>query len=254
MAAEPIAFARNPADAFEGLIDYKTKEGIAVYQQAIAPLKQELFDCTANGLYGFIEDVKDRANQMSWTNETYGIMMIPNDPAQPFTGGKNLASNYGEISLEAVRAFEETYLSTPTRAAQDADMLYHCLMKSLSDSGKAKIHVWRAQFTVNGILSGNLLFKVIIRESHLDTNATAFSIRCQLSSLDTYIPKIGYDIDKFNIYVMSLVTGLNARGRTIYSPICSKDTWQSPTRSSSPTLKVKRVNTKKERQFPLKCS
>ena len=72
----PIAFARNPADAFEGLINYQTKEGIAIYTEAIKPLTPERFDCTPNGLHGFIENVRDRADQMGWTNENYGIMRL----------------------------------------------------------------------------------------------------------------------------------------------------------------------------------
>ena len=54
--------------------------------------------------------------------------------------------------------------------------------------------------------------KVIIRESHLDTNATTQSIRTKLSNLDRYIVTIGNDITKFNGYVKGLVQSLAARG------------------------------------------
>jgi hypothetical protein len=62
--------------------------------------------------------------------------------------------------------------------------------------------------------SGNLLLKSIIRESHLDTNATTASIRNKLYSLDEYILTIGCDITKFNGYVRLLIASLAARGET----------------------------------------
>ena len=63
--------------------------------------------------------------------------------------------------------------------------------------------------------SGNLLLKIIVRESHLDTNATTASIRKKLSSLDVYILTIGCDITHFNGYVRLLIDSLAARGETM---------------------------------------
>ena len=60
--------------------------------------------------------------------------------------------------------------------------------------------------------SGNLLLKFIIRESHIDTNATTQSIRNKLSSLDNHILTIGCDISRFNAYVKGLLLSLTARG------------------------------------------
>jgi hypothetical protein len=54
---------------------------------------------------------------------------------------------------------------------------------------------------------------VIIRESHLDTNATTQSIRTKLSNLDIYINTINSDITKFNGYVKGLILSLKARGQ-----------------------------------------
>ena len=62
--------------------------------------------------------------------------------------------------------------------------------------------------------SGNLLLKIIVRESHLDTNATSASIRTKLTDLDRYLPTIGNDITKFNTYVKLLIDSLRSRGET----------------------------------------
>ena len=63
--------------------------------------------------------------------------------------------------------------------------------------------------------SGNLLLlKTIVRESHLDANATLASIRTKLTDLDRYFPTIGHDITKSNIYVKLLIYGLRSRCET----------------------------------------
>ena len=87
-------------------------------------------------------------------------------------------------------------------------------MNSLSPEAKAKINIWRNNYWVNRNPSGNLLVKVVIRECHLDTNATIASIRQRLPSLDTYLPTIDYDIGKLNMYVKTLLDQLAARGET----------------------------------------
>ena len=74
--------------------------------------------------------------------------------------------------------------------------------------------VWEKQYKINRKGSGNLLLKIIIPESHLDSNATTMVIHQQLSSLNTYINTIGCDITKFNVYVHNLLKGLALRGET----------------------------------------
>ena len=71
------------------------------------------------------------------------------------------------MDLEDVLRFEESYINTPTRAAHDTNMLYHCLIGSLSKAGRTKVMVWEEQYNIKGKPSGNLLLKIIICEIHL---------------------------------------------------------------------------------------
>jgi hypothetical protein len=87
-------------------------------------------------------------------------------------------------------------------------------MNSLSRTGRNKITGFRNQYTINGTPIGILLLKVIVRESHIDMNATTTYIRDQLSRLDEFLPLIDYDIGKMNLHVQSLIEALNARGET----------------------------------------
>ena len=95
-------------------------------------------------------------------------------------------------------------------AAQDTAHLHLCLMNSLTQAGKDNVRLWSDQFILNGRESGILLLKIIIRESHLDTNATTNSIRTQLSNLDEYITTIECDIIKFNKHGKRLLEQLKA--------------------------------------------
>ena len=212
MAAQP-PFALHPADAILGVIDLTTQEGIKLYQNATQSFYSDpadCFNCEAPGLHGFLKEVEGRASHFGWRD---AILEIPNDITNPLGGTKNLLTHYGELTLEHLCAWEITCLHGISRAAQDTAHLHLCLMNSLTQAGKDKVRLWSDQFILNGRESGILLLKIIIRESHLDTNATTNSIRTQLSNLDEYITTIGCDIIKFNEHVKRLLEQLKAHGR-----------------------------------------
>jgi hypothetical protein len=207
-------FALTPAVAVQGVVDLTTNVGRKLYESATKKVAEELYDCKPEGLYQFLQSVSNRARAFGWDDPVNGILQIPEDAADPQSVTDNLIENYGRISLTDIRAFEATYLHQPVRPAQDAWMLYQCLMSSISKEGKDKITIWNNQYTVGGHLSGNLLLKIIIRESYLNTNATTSNIRKKLSSLDTYILTIDSDITRFNIHVSLLIDSLTARGES----------------------------------------
>eukprot|EP00978_Attheya_sp_CCMP212_P041918 scaffold246883_cov62-Attheya_sp.AAC.2 len=89
-------------------------------------------------------------------------------------------------------------------------------MSSISKEGKDTIHIWLSHYKVRNYVSGVLLLKVLIRESHLDTNAMTTSIRRQLlGELHVFLPTIGHGITKFNQHVQLLIKALTAWGDTI---------------------------------------
>ena len=144
------------------------------------------------------------------------ILEIPNDITNPLGETKNLLTHFGELTLEHLRSWETTYLHGITWVAQDMAHLHlclmNCLMNSLTQAGKDKVRLWSDQLILNRRESGILLLKIIIRESHIDTNTTTNSIRMQLSNLDEYITTIGCDIIIFNEDVKRLMEQLKARG------------------------------------------
>ena len=87
-------------------------------------------------------------------------------------------------------------------------------MNSLSPTGIQRIQIWTNDTKVNGEDAGGCLFKVVIRESYLDSNTTVTTLRLNLTNLDRYIETNGSDIVAFNAYVQSQVDGLASRGHT----------------------------------------
>ena len=115
-----------------------------MHRRVTSKLAEDTFDCVPEDLYQFLKELGDRAAEYSWSDEIVGILMIPkpsNDPALPVRH-VNLLSNHGEISMEDIRIFENTYIKGNSRSAQDCNMLYTCLMLSLSKAGKSKVVIW----------------------------------------------------------------------------------------------------------------
>lgn len=211
--AEEVTFAFSPALAVQGLLDFTKGEHSKIYKSAIREVSKEPYECEAEGLYQFLKDVQDRADEMGWSESILKITLEVDDENEPIQ--ENLLANYGTISLEQVVESELQYINEQGREAQDTYMLYKCLMASLSSTARKKISLWSEQYRIgdNDHCSGVALLKIIIRESHLDTNATTNQIRTKLSNLDSYILTVDSDIGKFNQYVKLLIQSLTARNQ-----------------------------------------
>jgi hypothetical protein len=172
-----------------------------------------MYYCEAEGLPHFLKDVQDRADEMGWT-ET--IMNVVIDADEPDEREENFIDNYDTLTLEQVVISELQYIEDEGRARQDSFMLYKCFMASLTVEAWRKVSLWSAQYRIgaNNACSGMALLKIIVRESHLDTNATTNEIRTKLSNLDQYVMTINSDIGKFNDHVKSLVQALAIRNQT----------------------------------------
>lgn len=209
----PAPFSLTPYTAVNGVIDFSTPDGRKFYERATAPLSSELFDCQPDKLRSFLENLERRAQAFGWSTANTGITMIPDDLLNlANTTHRNLITNYGQLTIAHIHDYEDSYIHSATRYAQDTTMLYHCLMNSISSSALDSITIWKEDYTVVDKPSGNLLLKIIIRESHIDTNATEAHIRQKLSSLDQYMVAVSNDVAKFNAYVKQQVQALAARG------------------------------------------
>ena len=78
--------------------------------------------------------------------------------------------------------------------------------------------VWLEGYSIIPCKFLNLLLKVVIQESHMDTNATTLQIGFHLSSLNNFMVSCEHDIMKFNGNSKVLMYSINSRGETKKSP------------------------------------
>lgn len=202
---EPEYFADTPGTD-NSIIDFRTPEGRKLFEKASAPLKHD-FDCTTGNLSVLLQELSDRAKTYGWYD---GILDIDVGEGETI----NLVSNYGEITLEQVKAHVATYIKGKNRARQDSNALYLCLSNSLTPEAKKAIILHAEDYTVDGKESGPMFLKVLIRELHIDTLYTVRAIRTKLTNLDAYMNSVNSDVRKFIMHVRELLLSLHARGET----------------------------------------
>ena len=117
-----IPFSLNLAHAVQGVINFARSDNVKLHRKGMSRLNYDPFDCVPKDLHQFLNTLSDRAIDLQWNNDTVGIMQIPDDPIK-MTKYTNLLTNHRELNLEDVLKFEESYINTPTRAAQNTNML-----------------------------------------------------------------------------------------------------------------------------------
>ena len=187
-------------------IDFTTSEGNKLNKASVAALPYK-FDVESQSINTFNEILMDRCITSGWNNPAADILNINVDGEE-----LNLIEDYGQLTMENIRAHCATYISNPTRQAQHQFQMYQCLMASLTDAGRLKIVTEGASYTVNGIKCGPLLFKFLMNKAAIDSRASITYIRENLAALDSYMAKVQSNIIAFNKYVKEQRTDLKARG------------------------------------------
>ena len=213
-AAAIASFSIGPGVATNTVIDFAGSAGIKLFAAATRSLygdKANRFNVDAEGIHSFMGLIEEHS-QYHGLNGGTGILDIPVDQNDPLGETKSLVTSYGMVTLNQVRDNVRTYVLLPCRATQDSAMFFRCIMESLSVKGRNKVRIWKEDYTIKGHLSGALLLKVVIRQSHVDTNATTRHIRLKFTRLDTTFAKMDYDVEQLNLYVRTWLDALAARG------------------------------------------
>jgi hypothetical protein len=204
--AAPGAFSVAPALANNGVMDLTTSAGIKLYKSATAPLKND-FDLSQDKLNVLLGELQLRSEEANWSPN----WLIPTGVA-PHVIRVNLLAQHGRVTLSEVQAFARTFAGLQVRLHQNSNQIKVCLLASLTVTAQTKIRLEHAKYTVNGIIDGACLLKVILQASHLDTRGTASIIRVKLSRLDKLAMEVGYDVEAFVTEVKRLHEMLLARG------------------------------------------
>ena len=205
----PPIFARTPAQANVGILNYGSSEGMKIYNAAVAALSTKYSGNTSE-MHIFLKNVNERGQSFGWQN----ILNVPKDG-----GTRNLVDQYGLITLEDIRAHALIYENALGRNAQNASQMYNFLYSSLSDEAKLMVLSDVTDYTIiteegMHVCNGPCFLKVIIRNTTVDTRSTVFHIRENLNHLEGKMLELTYDIEAFNIYVTGQVEQLAARGES----------------------------------------
>ncbi len=203
------SFARTPAQAKTGLLNYESSEGMKIYNAAVAALSTKYSGNTAD-MHIFLKNVKERGQTFGWQ----AIINVPKDGST-----KSIIDQYGLLELADIRDHASTYENENGRNAQNASQMYNFLYASMSDEAKLMVLSDVAEYSITTadgtqICNGPCFLKVIIRNTTVDTRSTVFHLRENLNQLEAKILEISYDIEAFNMYVTSQVEQLAARGET----------------------------------------
>ena len=116
-------------------------------------------------------------------------------------------------------AHSATYKSAISREAQNSSQMYYFLYASLSEEAKLMIiadyddYVFETEGGTK-VCNGSSFLMVIIRNTTVNTRASVFHIRENLSNLEAKMLNISYYINEFNQYVTSQVKQIVACGET----------------------------------------
>jgi hypothetical protein len=219
-ATKTNTFAINPAQAITGYLNYSLKQHQTVYASGITSIYpgDEKFDLESATMRVFIQGCAARGEKYGWDTRD---ITANHDPSRQgifqvntTKGYINIIRNYAKLSLDEIKNYEETYLTTKSRKAQDNYMFYEAMFNSLTAKATVRIRNHDAEYRVDGKPSALLLFKVIVRESHVDSGATAHQIRRQMQAISQLMAKLQWQIITFNEAVRELMSRLEARGET----------------------------------------
>ena len=146
---------------------------------------------------------------MGWNSyPTSGIITISDGNGTEL----NIFNSYGKLSTSEITLNATTYVNADTRKTQNNNQIYHCLKNLLTASGIANIISKSTKYNIRSNPCGALLLRIILHKSIIYARAKAFTIRDNLSIIDTYFATVNYDIEKFNEYINTNHEALNARG------------------------------------------
>jgi hypothetical protein len=132
------------------------------------------------------EALMQRASESAWDATGADILNIPDSNGTR----RNVISEYGLLSAQNIRDHASTYHTCQTRQAQNGVQMGQCLINSTTEAGKLKIMKESDAYYVEGILSGPILLKLILKKAIIDSRATSANLREQLTTLDSYMASV----------------------------------------------------------------
>jgi hypothetical protein len=182
-AAGSSIFGLTPASVHSGnIINYSSSQVIKLYHAAVAALKT-MYTLESGNVNQANEAIMQRALESAWDATGADILNIPDRNGNR----RNMISEYGLLSAQNIQYHAIPYHTRQTRQAQNGVQMGQCLLNSMTEAGKIKIMKESDVYYADGILSGPLLLKLILKKAIIDLHATSANLREQLTTLDSYM-------------------------------------------------------------------
>jgi hypothetical protein len=192
------------------IINYSSSQGIKLYHAAVAALKT-MYTLESGNVNQANEALMQRASESAWDATGAAVIKIPDINSTR----RNVISEYGLLSAQNIQDHASTYHTrqTPqTPQAQNGVQMGQCLLNSMTETGKLNIMKESDAYYVDGILSGPLFLKLILKKAIIDSRATSANLREQLTPLDSYMALVDCNVELFHQHVKEVVAGLRSRG------------------------------------------
>jgi hypothetical protein len=103
-------------------------------------------------------------------------------------------SEYGLLNAQNIRDHASTYHTLQTLQAQNGVQMGQCLLNSMTEASKLKITKESDAYYIDGIFSGPLLLKLILKKEIIDSRATSANLREQFITLDSYMASVDCNV------------------------------------------------------------
>jgi hypothetical protein len=142
-------------------------------------------------------------------------MVPPLAAVAPIGPARSLLDNYGTVTMNECTAHATGYMVVAQlgRAAQNATMLYHFLMASLTPEARNKVNVDPTAYTVGGHEDGLCFLRTIITKAQLDTIGTVETLQASISKFETKIVELTGNIIEFHQHVNTITNSLDSYGQ-----------------------------------------
>ena len=151
---------------------------------------------------------------MFLTKDALRLALVGSSILHVFRRLRNICQCHAEYTLTQFSVKATTYIGTPTRLAQDDDTFAACLWNPISDSAVAVMALKAHDYTINGVISGLLLFKCLLLNSKVQASHNALLIIRKLGKAVYIMQEAGHNVTVFiNIY-RGLLNDLYSLGKT----------------------------------------
>ncbi len=177
-ATSTVTFCVTPnVHNIDQCMDYTTKDGANLDKLASSPLMTN-FDLSAANTLVFIDQLRDRAQEVGWDTGSYQITKYNVAAVGAPATLKDLFIQYGQIPVNTIHAevmtWKEGGAKANSRSTQNNMAFYKCLKDSLTDEACLWIlphqHEYMDQI---GTYLAPLLDKTIMHLTTIDSKATS---------------------------------------------------------------------------------